>query len=39
MVADLVTTGFTLMGVALESIESFTKLILCNKPPAALAAE
>lgn len=39
MVADLATTGFTLMGAALEYIEAFTKLILCNKPAAVLAAE
>jgi hypothetical protein len=30
IVADLATAGFTLMGAALEYIEAFTKLILCN---------
>jgi hypothetical protein len=39
MVADLATAGFTLMGAALEYIEAFTKLILCNKPAATVAAE
>jgi hypothetical protein len=39
MVADLATAGFTLMGAALEYIEAFTKLTLCNKPAAIVAAE
>jgi hypothetical protein len=32
MVADLATTGFTLIRAALEYIEEFTKLIVRNKP-------
>lgn len=32
MVADLATTGFTLIRAALEYIEAFTKLIVRNKP-------
>jgi hypothetical protein len=32
MVADLATTGFTLMRTALEYVEAFTKLIVRNKP-------
>jgi hypothetical protein len=31
MVADLATTGFTLMGAALEYVEAFTKVILCPR--------
>jgi hypothetical protein len=37
LVADLATTGFMLMGAALEYVEEFTKLILRNKPAAAAA--
>jgi hypothetical protein len=37
LVADLATTGFMLMGAALEYVEAFTKLILRNKPAAAAA--
>lgn len=32
MSADLATAAFTLMGAALEYVEAFTRLILCNKP-------
>jgi hypothetical protein len=39
LVTDLATAGFTLMGAGLEYVEAFTKLILCNKAAAALAAE
>ncbi len=37
MVADLATAGFALMGAALEYVEAFTKLILCNKPATMIA--
>ena len=39
MSADLATAGFTLMGAALEYIEAFTRLVLCNKPNATISAE
>lgn len=39
MVADLATTGFTLMRTGLEYAEAFTKLIIRNKPVAMLNAE
>lgn len=39
MSADLATAGFTLMGAALEYVEAFTRLILCNKPNTMIAAE
>ncbi len=39
MSADLATAGFTLMGAALEYVEAFTRLILCNTPTATIAAE
>jgi hypothetical protein len=39
MVADLATTGFTLMRTGLEYVEAFTKLIIRNKPQATLDAE
>jgi hypothetical protein len=32
MVADLATTGFTLMRAGLQYVEAFTKLIVQNKP-------
>ncbi|WP_245843380.1 hypothetical protein [Mycolicibacterium vulneris] len=39
MVADLATTGFTLMRSGLEYVEAFTKLIIRNKPQRMLDAE
>lgn len=39
MVADLATTGFTLMRAGLEYVEGFTKLIVRNKPQRMLDAE
>jgi hypothetical protein len=39
MVADLATTGFTLMRAGLEYVEAFTKLIVRNKPQRMLDAE
>jgi hypothetical protein len=39
MVADLATTGFTLMRTGLEYVEAFTKLIIRNKPQRTLDAE
>jgi hypothetical protein len=39
MVADLATTGFTLMRAGLEYVEAFTKLIIRNKPQRMLDAE
>lgn len=36
MVADLATAGHTLMGAGLALVEAFTKLILRNKPQAAV---
>ena len=39
MVADLVTTGFTLMRAGLEDVEAFTKLIIQNKPQRMLDGE
>jgi len=38
-VADLATAGFTLMGAALEYVETFTKLIVRNKPAAMIVTE
>ncbi len=38
MVADLATTGHTLLGAGLALIEAFTKLILRNKPQSASGA-
>jgi hypothetical protein len=38
MVADLATTGFTLIRAALEYTEAFTKLIVRNKPANAASA-
>jgi len=32
MVADLATTGFTLMRSALEYVEAFTRVIVRNRP-------
>lgn len=37
VVVDLATAGFTLMGAGLALVEEFAKLILRNKPKAALA--
>jgi hypothetical protein len=37
MVADLATTGFTLMKSALEYVEAFTKLIIRNRPSSAVS--
>jgi hypothetical protein len=37
MVADLSTTGFTLMKSALEYVEAFTKLIIRNRPSNAVS--
>ena len=39
MVADLATTGFTLMRAGLEYVEAFTKLIIRNKPQRMLDGE
>lgn len=39
MVADLATTGFTLMRTGLEYVEAFTKLIIRNRPQRTLDAE
>ena len=39
MVADLATTGFTLMRAGLEYVEAFTKLIIRNKPQRMFDAE
>jgi hypothetical protein len=38
MVADVATTGFTLMRAGLEYVEAFTKLIVRNKPKRMLDA-
>jgi hypothetical protein len=39
MVADLATTGFTLMRAGLEYVEAFTKMIIRNKPRKMLDGE
>lgn len=39
LVADIATTGFTVMRTALEYVEAFTKLIVLNKPQRTLDIE